>query len=54
VLNQIKATTVPLQWFEAPLTDKAGSVSTKNAASMVNGSQSAQAFMSAVQAAQTG
>jgi len=54
VLNQIKATTVPLQWFEAPLTAKAGSVSTKNAASLVNGSQSPQAFMSSVQDAQNG
>jgi raffinose/stachyose/melibiose transport system substrate-binding protein len=54
VLTAIKATKDPLGWFEAPLSAKAGTISQKNAPSLVNGSKSAQDFMSLVQTAQAG
>jgi raffinose/stachyose/melibiose transport system substrate-binding protein len=52
VLDAISATTEPLQWFEAPMSPKAGSVAMKNAASLANGNMSPEDFMSQVQDAQ--
>lgn len=50
-LSQIAATKTPVLWFEALFSAQATTVSQQNAAELANGTESAQDFMSKVQAA---
>ena len=51
VINQIKQVSQPVLWFEAEFSTKATNISQQDAAPLVTGAMSPDAFMSAVQQA---